>query len=130
MIFNRVSLVSVGRSTTAEFAKDPFSSDTSVDDAVQQLCVEVMAINKYCNDTLFPSKERTSQLIQSGEYIESLQKLYVIFRTWQDRLQNSQGKCRDTSSSALLTTYSAQAPKDPTLNRGSILPYVYILIHS
>ena len=61
-------------------------------DVIQEHWVEMAAINKECNDSLFPSKELTTQYIQSGEYEKRLQKLQQLIQRWQERFATSHGK--------------------------------------
>ncbi len=69
----------------------------SPEDLVQQYWVEIASINKACNNSLFPSKDQITQLIQTGEYIGRLQQLQPILRRWQERLEMSNGNHRHTA---------------------------------
>ena len=60
-------------------------------DIIQDHWVEMAAINKECNDSLFPSKEKTTRYIQTGEYEKRLQKLQQLIIRWQERFATSKG---------------------------------------
>lgn len=63
----------------------------SAEDLVQQYWVEFAAINKQCNDRLFPSKDLTTRFIQTGEYHIRVQELLPTLHKWHDRLEKSKG---------------------------------------
>ena len=44
-----------------------------------------------CNATLFGSKEKTTDLIRSGEYIGILQQLQPILDSWRNKFQSLDG---------------------------------------
>lgn len=50
------------------------------------------SIMKACNATLFSSKEKTAELIQSGEYIGILQQLQPILASWLKKFQSLDGE--------------------------------------
>ena len=54
-------------------------------DMIQQSYVEVTSIMKECNVRLFPSKEETGRLIQTGNYIPILQDIHPMLFTWRER---------------------------------------------
>ncbi len=60
-------------------------------DVIQECWVEMAAINKECNTTLFPSKDQTTRFIQSGEYERKLQKLQPVIQRWQEKFATSRG---------------------------------------
>lgn len=61
-------------------------------DIAQHYWVEVISINKHCNDVLFQSRELTGQLIDSGQYEEILTYLVPVLKDWEVRLQEAPGK--------------------------------------
>lgn len=57
-------------------------------ETIQQSWAEMASIMKACNATLFSSKEKTAELIQSGEYIGILQQLQPILASWLKKFQS------------------------------------------
>ena len=60
-------------------------------DVIQECWVEMAAINKECNASLFPSKDQTTRFIQTGEYERRLQKLQPVIQQWQEKFATSRG---------------------------------------
>lgn len=60
-------------------------------DVIQECWVEMAAINKECNTSLFPSKDQTTRFIQTGEYEKRLQKLQPVIQRWQEKFATSRG---------------------------------------
>lgn len=60
-------------------------------DILQQSWVEIATIMKCCNATLFGSKEKTTELIRSGEYMGILQQLQPILASWREKFQSLDG---------------------------------------
>lgn len=58
-----------------------------MDDIIQQYWTEAISINKYCNDALFPSREKTMEHMSSGDYIPALQNIVPVLNHWEKRLQ-------------------------------------------
>ena len=79
------------RLTKASVVSSPANNETS-EDQIQGYWVEMAAINKACNDALFPSKAQTASFIQSGEYIQRLQQLQPIIKQWHDKISSSTGE--------------------------------------
>ena len=60
-------------------------------DVIQDCWVQMAAINKECNDSLFPSKDQTTRFIQTGEYERRLQKLQPLIQRWLEKFAGSDG---------------------------------------
>ena len=89
----------------------------SAEDLVQQYWVEFAAINKQCNDRLFPSKDMTTRLIQTGEYHGRVQELLPTLHKWHDRLESSSGaRYSLTWSDYMLTSCSIEISEDTTIH--------------
>ena len=58
---------------------------------------------KATNSKLFPSKEKTRELIRSGEYISLLQQHQPILRFWKNKFDSLDGKNHVGRDSCLLT---------------------------
>ncbi|KAG8530479.1 uncharacterized protein KY384_004982 [Bacidia gigantensis] len=72
-----------------EFLTEVSHIHQNTEDLIQEHFVEVMSLNKYCNDLLFPSKQHTAHLIHTGEYHKHLNELKPIFDQWHIRLNQS-----------------------------------------
>lgn len=46
---------------------------------------------KTCNARLFDSKEKTTELIRSGEYIGHLRNLQPVLTSWKNKFQSLDG---------------------------------------
>ena len=64
----------------------------SADDQIQGYWVEMAAINKACNDSLFPSKDQTASYIHSGEYINKLAQLQPMIEKWHEKITAAESK--------------------------------------
>lgn len=60
-------------------------------DKTHQLWVELMIIMKACNDQLFSTKDQTAALIQSGEYVQRLQRLQPLLHKWKLKFKDLEG---------------------------------------
>lgn len=60
-------------------------------DIVQQSWLELTSIMKTCNARLFGSKEKTTELIRSGEYIGHLRDLQPVLAAWKSTFQSLEG---------------------------------------
>ena len=61
------------------------------EDVIQYFWIEVISLNKYCNNLLFQSRDMTGNLIENGGYTERLQDLVPRLHAWEARLQRLQG---------------------------------------
>ncbi|MCJ1462554.1 hypothetical protein MMC07_001156 [Pseudocyphellaria aurata] len=57
-------------------------------ETIQQSWAEMASIMKACNATLFCSKEKTTELIQSGEYIGLIQQMQPVLASWLKKFQS------------------------------------------
>lgn len=67
---------------------------------------------KITNTKLFPSKERTRELIKSGEYLSLLEQHQPILTLWKSDFDNlhSNNRVGHNVSQYLLIVYSGKAP--------------------
>lgn len=75
----------------------------SAGDKVQDAWVDLTAINKNCNDTLFKSKDFIENLIRTGDYVNKLQQPLAQLNAWRDRLHRAKSKSSNTNPQSRLT---------------------------
>lgn len=87
-------------------------------ETVQRSWTELASIMKVLNDKLFCSKQRTTELIKSEEYIEILEQLRPILSSWEKEFQSRDGNSAwPLVEMKALTCCSAGVLANHTLNR-------------
>ncbi|KAL8692757.1 MAG: hypothetical protein Q9218_002264, partial [Villophora microphyllina] len=81
-------------------------------DAIQECWTEITLIMKACNASLFPSRDHTQALIQSGEYMALLEQLQPTMNAFERKLE------------------AAQIPKYPWIILSIELEYIRLYIFS
>ena len=63
-------------------------------ETIQQCWAEITMIMKSTNSKLFPSKEKTRDLIKSGEYLSALEQHQPMLKLWKKGFDNLEGENR------------------------------------
>ena len=61
-------------------------------DRSQQCWVDLMSIMKETNNALFPSKDHTALLIQTGTYVSHLDRIQPMLQKWHKMFEKLDGK--------------------------------------